>query len=335
MDALFGPGWLPVVFAALMGLSILLYVILDGYDLGVGLLMADAPEGERDRMIASIGPFWDANETWLVLGIGLLLVAFPSAHGMILTALYLPVAVLLLGLTLRGVAFEFRAKSGAGHKVWWDRAFVGGSAAASLAQGWMLGQYILGFQGGPSAAAFSALTALCLAAAYAFIGAAWLVMKTDGAVQARAALWARRTLWLAGLGVVAVSLATPLVSPRILEKWFALPQILLLAPIPLVTGALFAVLWAVLRTLPRADDRWCWVPFAGAVGVFVLGFQGLAYSFFPYVVPERLTIWQAAASDESLAIILAGAAVVLPTILGYTVFAYRVFWGKARDLTYG
>lgn len=335
MDGLFGPGWLPVVFAALMGLSILLYVILDGYDLGVGLLMADAPEVERDRMIASIGPFWDANETWLVLGIGLLLVAFPTAHGMILTALYLPVAVLLLGLTLRGVAFEFRAKSRTGHKVWWDRAFVAGSAAAALSQGWMLGQYVLGFQGGPAAAAFSALTALCLAAAYAFIGAAWLVMKTDGAVQARAAVWARRTLWLAGLGMVAVSLATPLVSPRILDKWFGLPEFLLLAPIPLMTAALFAVLWAMLRTLPRPDDRWCWVPFAGAVGIFVLGFQGLAYSFFPYVVPERLTIWQAAASDESLAIILAGAAVVLPTILGYTAFAYRVFWGKARDLTYG
>jgi len=335
MDPLADGGWLPVVFAALMGLSILLYVILDGYDLGVGLLMADAPEPERDRMIASIGPFWDANETWLVLGIGLLLVAFPSAHGLILTTLYVPVAVLLLGLTLRGVAFEFRAKAGAGHKVWWDRTFVAGSAAASLSQGWMLGQYILGFQGGWGAAAFSALTAVCLASAYAFIGAAWLVMKTDGPVQARAAAWARRTLWLAGLGMVAVSAATPLVSPRIFDKWFGLPEVLLLAPIPLVTAALFVLLWWMLRTLPRPDDRWCWVPFAGAVGIFLMGFQGLAYSFYPYVVPERLTVWEAAASDESLTIILVGAAFVLPTILAYTAFAYRVFWGKARTLTYG
>ena len=326
--------WLPVAFAVLMGLSILLYVVLDGYDLGVGILSAAAGDAQRDRMIASIGPFWDANETWLVLAVGLLLVAFPQAHGMILGDLYLPVAGLLLGLILRGVAFEFRAKSTVGHKAWWDRAFIGGSALAALTQGYMLGLYIVGFERTAPNVAFAVLTAICLAAGYAFIGASWLIMKSEGELQRRAVAWARGTLLLSGLGMAVVSVVTPLVSGRIWEKWFSLPNLVLLAPIPVVTAGLFAVLFMALRHLPTRTDRFCWLPFVGAIGIFLLGFHGLAYSFFPYVVPDRLTIWQAAAAPESLMIMFVGAMVVLPIIIAYSAFAYRVFWGKATDLSY-
>ena len=326
--------WLPVAFAVLMGLSILLYVVLDGYDLGVGILSAAAGDAQRDRMIASIGPFWDANETWLVLAVGLLLVAFPQAHGMILGDLYLPVAGLLLGLILRGVAFEFRAKSTVGHKAWWDRAFIAGSALAALTQGYMLGLYIVGFERTAPNVAFAVLTAICLAAGYAFIGASWLIMKSEGELQRRAVAWARGTLLLSGLGMAVVSVVTPLVSGRIWEKWFSLPNLVLLAPIPVVTAGLFAVLFMALRHLPTRTDRFCWLPFVGAIGIFLLGFHGLAYSFFPYVVPDRLTIWQAAAAPESLMIMFVGAMVVLPIIVAYSAFAYRVFWGKATDLSY-
>jgi cytochrome bd ubiquinol oxidase subunit II len=325
---------LPLIFAALMGVAILAYVILDGYDLGVGMLMARGDRPERDKMVATIGPFWDANETWLVLGIGLLLVAFPAAHGLVLQALYLPVALMLLGLTLRGVAFEFRVKAQAQYQRWWDWAFIGGSGLASLTQGYMLGLYIMGFKEGWQTHLFAAGAAIGLAAAYVFVGATWLLGKTDGELQRRAVRWSRWSLIATAIGMVAVSLATPLVSPRIFERWFAFPNIIGLMPIPLMTGALFLALWVFLRRMPRADHSLDFVPFMGAVSLFVLGFLGLAYSFYPYVVPEKLTIWQAASAPESLLIILAGAVVVLPFIAAYTAFSYYVFRGKATELRY-
>lgn len=326
--------WLPLIFAGLMGLSILIYVVLDGFDLGIGILMARTDVTERDRMIASIGPFWDANETWLVLGVGLLLVAFPVAHGIVLGALYLPTALLLAGLILRGVAFDFRAKAQDNHKRLWDHAFFAGSLLAALAQGYMLGLYILGFAGGWGAHLFALLTAIMLAGGYAFIGACWLIIKTEDALQRRAIRWAQLASWLTGAGIVAVSLATPLVSARIFDRWFELPHLLLLAPVPVATAALFVWVEVVLRRMPAVDDRGSWRPFAGAVGIFVLSFAGLAYSFYPFVVPDSLTIWQAAAAPESLLFILVGVVIVLPLILGYTAFSYYVFRGKARDLTY-
>ena len=325
---------LPLAFAALMGIAILAYVILDGYDLGIGMLMADADRAERDRMIATIGPFWDANETWLVLGIGLLLVAFPMAHGMVLTALYLPVAIMLLGLTLRGVAFEFRVKAPVPHQVWWDRTFVAGSTLAALMQGYMLGKYVMGFGGGWQAEIFAVLAAGGLAGAYMFVGSTWLVAKTDGALQARAVRWARRTLVLTMAGMLVISVATPLVSPRIFERWFSFPNLIMLAPIPLMTGAVFVALKVFLARMPRVDHSLDFVPFLGAMSLFVLGFCGLAYSFYPYVVPERLTIVQAAAAPESLLVILVGTVFVLPFIIAYTAFSYFVFRGKASELHY-
>jgi len=330
--------WLPVIFAGLMALAMLIYVILDGYDLGVGVLLPFAEEDDKDMMIASIGPFWDANETWLVLGVGLLLTAFPMAHGVILGALYLPVALMLLGLILRGVAFDFRVKAHADHKPWWNAAFAAGSLLASLSQGVMLGRYLTGFAPGLEAWGFSLLTGVGLTAAYALLGAGWLIMKTEGRLQARAIGWARHSVAGAALAVVAVSVITPLVSQRIADKWFVLPDFLLLLPLPLISLALFVTLAMALPRLARrqaaGNDSLCWLPFACTVGIVVLAFWGLAYSVFPQLVIDQLDIWQAASSPEALKVILAGAAVVLPTILGYTVFAYRVFWGKAHELTY-
>jgi len=332
-------GWLPVVFMVLMGIAILLYVVLDGYDLGVGILMRSAKTEDRGAMFASIGPFWDANETWLVLGIGLLLVAFPRAHGIILTALYLPVAAMLIGLILRGVAFDFRYKARDEHQPRWERLFWTGSLLAALAQGYMLGLYITGFARTWLGVTFAILIAIGLTAGYVLLGACWLLIKTSGPLQVVAVRWAQRALLVCALGVAAVSAATPLVSARVFTKWFALPNIVLLLPIPMATAGLFFIAWRSLRRLPvrlaDGNEYGVWVPFACAIGIFALAFYGLAYSLFPYIVIDGLTIWEAASAPESLLVILIGAAVVLPAILAYTVFAYRVFRGKARDLTYG
>ena len=336
MLTLFGDPtvWLPLAFAGLMGFAILVYVVLDGYDLGVGILLAGAEPAEKDRMIASIGPFWDANETWLVLAVGLLLVAFPIAHGVILSTLYVPVAVMLLGLIFRGVAFEFRQKVAARRKGAWNAAFFAGSLMTALAQGYMLGRYVVGLETGPVAEAFATLTAVCVACGYAFIGSAWLIHKTEGGLQVKAVRWAGQSLWFVAIGFVAISLASPLASTRIFEKWFALPEFILLAPLPLSAAAVFAATALVLRRLPTANDSFNWAPFVGGVALFALAFAGLAYSFYPYVVPDRLTIFAAASAPESLAIILAGTLVVMPVILTYTAVAYVIFGGKATDLRY-
>jgi len=321
-----------------MGISMMAYVILDGFDLGVGILLRRADDHEKDIMIASIGPFWDANETWLVLGVGILLVAFPMAHGVILGELYFPVALMLAALILRGVAFDFRVKARASHKHAWNMAFYGGSILATGAQGMMIGLYIVGFRHGTPQILFAMFTGLSLLAGYALLGATWLVMKTEGGLQRKAVTWARGSLLLCALGVAAVSIVTPLVSQHIFDKWFSFPNLLLLAPIPLITAGMFVLADAVLRrlqALPDADAHsLCWLPFAATAGIFLLAFNGFAFSVFPYLVVDRMSIWQAASAPESLKIILFGVAIVLPTIIGYTIFSYRVFWGKARELSY-
>jgi cytochrome bd ubiquinol oxidase subunit II len=325
---------LPVIFAALMGLSILIYVVLDGFDLGVGILTPLADETQKDRMVASIGPFWDANETWLVMAVGILLVAFPAAHGAILTALYLPVAIMLIGLILRGTAFEFRAKVALPKKPAWNTAFFAGSIMTSMAQGYMLGFYVMGLEHSLTAHAFALLSGIFLTVGYSFIGACWLILKTEGELQKKAVAWARGGIWGVILGVGAISLATPLVSPRIWERWFSIPEFFLLAPLPLMSAAVIVAIWVALRRLPTANDSFAWIPFAGASTLFVLAFTGLAYSFYPYVVPEKLTIYEAASATESLFIILIGTLVVFPIILAYSALAYYVFRGKARELRY-
>ena len=326
---------LPVIFMALMGVAMLTYVVLDGYDLGVGLLLPRASDAQKDVMIASIGPFWDANETWLVLGVGILLVAFPKAHGVVLTALYLPVALMLVGLILRGVAFGFRVKARDHHKPLWNRAFFAGSAIAAVAQGWMLGRYVTGFAEGSQFLFFAAAIAFTLPAAYALHGAAWLIMKTEDELQQRAVRWARLAWPAVVLGMALVSVATPWVSPTVRDKWFSMPAFIALLPIPLATAASLLTLRALLNSRHVLRDRLCWLPFVLMIAVFLLGALGLAYSLYPDVVMGRLTLWQAASATESLEFIGVGCAVAVPAIAGYTVFAYWVFRGKARELSYG
>jgi len=332
-------GWLPPVFALTMAFAILAYVILDGFDLGVGILLGQNNDSEeKDRMIASIGPFWDANETWLVLGVGILLVAFPIAHGVILGALYLPVALMLGGLSLRGVSFDFRVKGRIEKKLVWDRAFFLGSLTAAWAQGYMLGQWITGFQNTLTDVAFSALTGACLIYAYRLLGASWLIMKTQGKLQLRAVRWARTSLWFIAAATIAISIATPGVSPLIFKKWFSFPNIFMLLPIPAMTFVLFFSIARSLKRLPtrliQGNEYGVSVPFINTVGFFLLSFYGLGFSLFPWLVIDHLTIWQAASAPEALMVIFYGVVVVLPCIIGYTVYSYRVFRGKSTLLSY-
>ncbi len=326
---------LPLIFMALMGLAILAYVILDGFDLGVGILLPLATPAQQDMMVASIGPFWDANETWLVLGVGILLVAFPHAHGIILTSLYLEVALMLLSLMLRGVAFEFRVKASGWHQSMWNHLFFVGSLGAAIAQGAMLAGIITGFRGGAMFIAFEFLVGIGLAGAYSLLGATWLAIKTEGELHQRALKWSKAAALLAAAGVAAISLATPFASAGIMEKWFAWPRWLWLSPLPLLTTVAFVAIVLSLNRLQQGKSKREWLPFVLSVWIFVFAFAGLAYSLFPYLVVDRLTIWQAAAARESLQFVFVGTCVVLPMIVGYTVFAYRVFWGKARSLSYG
>jgi cytochrome bd ubiquinol oxidase subunit II len=330
--------WLPLAFMMIMGLAMLAYVILDGYDLGVGILLRGASAEEKDLMIGSIGPFWDANETWLVLGVGILLVAFPAAHGLILGALYLPVAFMLIGLTLRGVAFDFRAKAQVQHQAAWNTAFYLGSLIATFSQGYMLGRWVTGFNDSIWSIVFAAVIGAALIAAYALMGACWLLLKTEAGLQLKAVRWAKWSLWFTAAGIAAISIATPLVSERIFNKWFGVENIMMLWPIPVFTAALFFTIARTLHRLPtrlaEKNEYGVWVPFAGSIGIFALAFHGLAYSTYPYLVVDKLNIWQAASSVESLQIIFVGACIVLPVIIAYTVVAYRIFRGKAKALSY-
>jgi cytochrome d ubiquinol oxidase subunit II len=321
---------LPLIFMVLMGVSVLAYVVLDGYDLGVGMLMPAASDEDQSVMVASIGPFWDANETWLVLGIGILLAAFPLAHGVVLQALYLPVVAMLVGIMFRGVAFEMRVKALGWHRELWNWLFWAGSFIASFFQGVMLGRYITGFEPGFGYWLFALVVGASLCGGYVLLGATWLVLKTEGALQKKAVAWARWGLLWVGLGVAMVSLGTPLVSATVRDKWFDFPRTLWLMALPAATLALAWVLWRALAAVKdgvaRRDSR----AFAAAAGIFTLAFAGLAYSLYPFVVIDRLTIWEAAAHPSALKVLLAGALVVLPFIVFYTFLSYRIFRGKAK-----
>lgn len=326
---------LPLIFVSIMGLSLLLYVILDGYDLGVGLLLPLAGDAEKDVMIASIGPFWDANETWIVMGVGVLLIAFPSAHGIILTKLYLPVTLMLLGLILRGVAFDFRVKAGDDKKDMWNRMFFLGSLIASMAQGWMLGSYITGLSGSLTNTVFAILIALCLPALYCVLGATWLMIKTEGELFAKAAVWARRSVPAMALGLFLVSIATPLVSPVIADRWFQLPNFIGLMPIPISSAIALLLLMILLRRdIDALRELNPWFLFICPVIVCVMAALGLAYSIFPDIIIGQMTIWEAAAATSSLQFTLYGVAIALPCIIAYTIFLYRIFAGKASALSY-
>ncbi len=326
--------WLPLFFAGAMGFALLMYVILDGYDLGIGLLLPLASEPEKDRMIAAIGPFWDANETWIVLGVGILLIAFPKAHGDILTAMYVPVTLMLGGLILRGIAFDFRAKAASLYKRMWNNLFALGSLVSACAQGWMLGTYITGLGSTPFSQWFAILIALTLPALYVLLGAAWLLIKTDGPLFDKALHWARSAILPMGLALLLVSIATPLVSASIANKWFTWPQGLRMLPIPLLSTLIFSGLLWLLSDPRRLSEGREWRLFAGLIGLCLLAGLGLAYSILPDIIIGRMTIWESASSTKSLLFTFWGAIIVLPAILAYTFVVYRIFRGKITSLTY-
>jgi cytochrome d ubiquinol oxidase subunit II len=322
---------LALVWAGLIAFSVIAYVIMDGFDLGVGILFPFLPnEAHRDEMMNSVAPVWDGNETWLVLGGGGLFAVFPLAYAIMMPALYAPVIAMLLGLIFRGVAFEFRWKTRRG-KFLWDWAFAGGSTMAALAQGIALGALVQGIPVEGRAYAggwwdwltpFSLVTGVALVIGYVMLGSTWLVMKTSGEVQQRAYRFAFlsgvTTLVLIGL----VSLWTPFLDREFMQRWFAWPQVLFVAPVPAMVAVAAFVLLQSLRQ--RHERR----PFFAALALFLLCFVGLLISFFPYLVPTSVTLWEAAAPDTSLAFLLAGAAVLIPMILAYTAYSYWVFRGK-------
>lgn len=335
---------LPLIWAGLIATAVALYVLLDGFDLGVGILFPFATTQERDVMVNSIAPVWDGNETWLVLGGGGLFAAFPLAYAILMPALYLPIGVMLTALIFRGVAFEFRAHGRKSGKAWWSFAFSAGSFVAAIAQGFVLGGFIQGvtvegrsFAGGGFdwLTPYGALIAAGLAAGYALLGACWLIFKTKGRLHEKARRWAvRLVLAVAGL-MAAVSIATLFVNPEITARWgislsggVDIGQFLLVSPAPLaaIAAAIGVFLWA-----RKGPDL---APYLAAVVLYLAGFAGLAISLFPNVVPFDITYVEAAARDNALALMLAGTAVLLPLILGYTGYVYWLFRGKATGDSY-
>lgn len=322
---------LSFIWAGLIAFAVLAYVVLDGFDLGVGILFPFFPEkAERDQMTNSIAPVWDGNETWLVLGGGGLMAVFPLAYATVLPALYAPLILMLLGLIFRGVAFEFRFRTQRWRPVW-DWGFFLGSTAAALTQGIALGALVQGikianrqYAGGwwDWLTPFSLLTGIALVVAYALLGSTWLNLKTVGPVQQKAQ---RLALYAAGgtlVAVAAVSLWTPFLNPVYFTRWFQWPTAYFSAIVPLLLAACAFGLWQGLTSGKHLQ------PFLSALGLFVLSFVGLGISFYPYIVPGALTIKEAAAPDASLAFLLVGAAILVPIILAYTGYAYWVFRGK-------
>jgi len=325
--------YLPVIWAGLIGVAVAMYVILDGFDLGIGILFPFAGnERQRDQMMASVAPFWDGNETWLILGGGGLFVAFPRAYAVIMPALYLPVIVMLLALVFRGVAFEFRTVSRS--KTWLDVAFAAGSTLAAFAQGVILGGLIQGvkvengaYAGGALdwATPFAFLIGASMVAGYGLLGATWLIMKTEGPVAERARGQAKVLLAAVLVFMAAVSLWTPIGQARIYARWFTAPNIYYLWLVPLVTALTAFGCWRWIEQRREGPA------FLAAIALFLLGYVGLVISNFPYLVPPSLTIWDTAAAPASQIFMLLGTLVLLPMILGYIAFVYWLFWGKVRE----
>ncbi len=324
---------LPLIWATLIAIAVLAYVLLDGFDLGVGILFAmEHGDEERDVMVNSVAPVWDGNETWLVLGGGGLFAVFPLAYATIMPALYPAIIGMLLALVFRGVAFEFRFRAATrrGRRIW-DLSFALGSAGAAFCQGMILGGLLQGIHVRGRAYAggwwdwltgFTVLCGLSLVVGYALLGATWLIWRTEGVLQERCRFYAR-ALAAATLGlIVIVSLWTPMLHPRFAERWFGWPGILLTSPIPLLTALCG---WRLWRGLQRREEI---SPFLCAIGWFVLCFAGLGISMFPLMVPPDITIWQAASPHDSQAFLLVGTVVLLPAILAYTGYAYWTFRGK-------
>lgn len=321
------------IWTLILGMAVFFYVLLDGFDLGVGILYGLAPDtASRNTIMNSIAPIWDGNETWLVFGGLGLFAAFPVAFAVIIPAVYFPILVMLLALVFRGVAFEFRFRD-AEHKTFWDHAFNYGSAIATFAQGIVLGSFIQGYEvngrqfAGSSLALltpFSLMTGLALLFGYGLLGAGWLILKTEGDIQAAARRHGRICLIGVLAAIAVVSIWTPVASPIVAARWFSWPNILILAPVPIATAAAALMTWRALGS--RAET----MPFAGAVLLFVLSFIGIAISLYPMIVPYHFTLWEAASSERTQAFLLVGTLALLPVILMYTGWSYWVFRGKVR-----
>ena len=323
---------LPLVWAVIILFSIMMYVIMDGFDLGIGMLFPWFPSREdRDVMMNSVAPVWDGNETWLVLGGAGLLAAFPLAYSVILSALYLPLMLMLTGLIFRGVAFEFRFKSIAGKRRLWDQSFALGSFAAAFFQGVTLGAFLDGiavrdgrFAGGVLdwLAPFPLFTGFGLVVAYMLLGSTWLVMKTGGQLQEQMRERTRHWVWALLAVLVVISVWTPLQHPAIAARWFSLPNLFFLSPVPLLVAVCMGLL---LRSLQRGGEL---APFLLTLALVFLGYSGLGISLWPNVIPPSITIWEAAGPPQSLGFTLVGALLIIPIILVYTAFSYWVFRGK-------
>ncbi|MFO7715581.1 cytochrome d ubiquinol oxidase subunit II [Desulfosarcina sp.] len=324
---------LPLVWYALIGTAIFLYILLDGFDLGVGILFPFAPTDQcRDRMMNSIAPFWDGNETWLVLGGGGLFAAFPLAYAILMPAFYIPIILMLLGLIFRGVAFEFRFKATGKSRRIWDYSFHFGSLAATFMQGMVLGTFVHGvavdgrnFGGGAFdwLNAFSVMTGVALVTGYALLGATWTIMKTEGDTQAWARKCARYVMLYVALFMGLVSLTMPLMNSDIKALWFSLPNFYFLQPMPILSVVFFAMLWRDLRA--EREYR----PFFLTLGIFLMNYIGIGISTWPWLVPFQVTLWDAAAAPESQSLLLLGTVFLLPCVLAYTGYCFWVFRGKA------
>jgi cytochrome bd ubiquinol oxidase subunit II len=325
---------LPVIWILIIAFGVMMYVVMDGFDLGIGILFPFVRDrGDRDTMINTVAPVWDGNETWLVLGGAALLAAFPLAYSVLLSALYLPLVLMLAGLIWRGVAFEFRFKSHDPHKSFWDKAFSWGSYIATFSQGVCLGAFINGFKvSGPSymggaldwLTPFSLFTGVGLVVAYALLGSTWLIMKTEGTLQRRMIVLARPATFalLAVVGIV--SLWTPLTHPEVAARWFTLPNLFFFSPVPLLV---LATAWAILRALKRVTHA---APFLLTLFLMLLGYSGFAISLWPNIIPPDVSIRAAAGPPESMGFTLVGALLIIPVILAYTAWSYFVFRGKVK-----
>ena len=321
------------IWTLVLGFGVFFYVVLDGFDLGVGILYGLQPDlASRNIAMNAIAPIWDGNETWLVLGGVALFAAFPLAFAIIIPAVYFPLLVMLLALVFRGVAFEFRFRD-AEHRTFWDHGFNIGSIVATVAQGVVLGAFIQGFRVEGRAFAgtsldcftpFSILTGVALVFGYALLGAGWLILKTEGAVQARARRHGRIGLVGVLIAIVVVSVWTPVMSPEIAARWFSWPNALWLSPVPIATALVALAAW---RALSGSSDA---APFAAGVGLFALAYGGIAISLWPMIVPHHFTLWQAASSLRTQAFLLVGTLFLLPVIFAYTGWSYWVYRGKAR-----
>lgn len=325
---------LPVIWLMVILFAITMYVIMDGFDLGIGILFPFVQDKhDRDVMMNTVAPVWDGNETWLVLGGAGLMAAFPLAYAVVLSALYQPIILMLLGLIFRGVAFEFRFKAPEAEQHIWDKAFIGGSMTAAFFQGVTLGAYINGivlenkaFVGGAFdwISPFALVTGLGVMVAYALLGSTWLIMKTEEHLQQRLLQLTRPLVGLVILALLVVSIWTPLAHPGIAERWFSLPNFYFLSLVPvLVTISLYSL----MRELKSGYDR---QPFIAALIIVLLGLLGLAISIWPQIIPPDITIWEAAAPESSLKFALVGTLAIVPMILAYTIWSYRVFKGKVR-----